>query len=457
MEHKDINIVRSRLNNYQSPINTTDAWIAYQKNTKAKKVRFLLLRSLVVLGMVSLGVGIWYASTTLNDNNMDRHRSQRNSAKNTTDALIKESDTSIAEMYRSDEANKAITTEEREDNTKTHKIGQNASLVAAKLDKIDINSTPEIQDIVSYESPIKQVIATKIGDIESSKFVKTVSSKETFISPIVPATKGDKASDTIKTTQHKLARNTETKTTGSKSLVDSTEVLALVSNANSNIDSDSIIVEVPEDTIVSYAVAAPINTSINRHSISVAYNYGIKDAGLYFLTTTTRAGGSSTTRYVPHGHQSLVLGYQYKVIGNISFHAGLSGGLGYINGNTSYSSASIGTEQVLNVKQSEWGAEGLALATPINFRRFSTTLGLGGYYRSFNISYETGPNSSADVPTGTLQPSQSDALKTSASGMLAMIRLNYKLRDGNINLGYLHQWGEYSRPSIRLGYTYLFK
>ena len=202
------------------------------------------------------------------------------------------------------------------------------------------------------------------------------------------------------------------------------------------------------------------NQKLKRHSISIDYQYGIKESGL--ITSYKHAslgGGSGTAVWEPYGHHSFLVGYQYKLRPRIDIHSALSAGLGYVNGNQTLKSKDIGTLELIDISQSEWGAEALIIFNLFSINKFQIDFGGGASYRSFKIDYLSGSETKLSYIRGLLLPGEFDTYKNQELLGQGILRVKYHLPklSSTINLTGVGQVGEFKRLSLRLGYTYILK
>lgn len=203
---------------------------------------------------------------------------------------------------------------------------------------------------------------------------------------------------------------------------------------------------------------APIVKDYKRHFISLAYSLGLRENGINSVYTTLRFGGTTIGDYSPRGHQSMALGYQYKVTPLLEIHGALTGGIGYLNGEQTVeyvNGQESGTYTGIQMTQSQWGGELMANYTVISKGNFVTELGTGGAFRSFQVRYQTDGYTTAETNAGSMRQGQIFTFQEETILAQAQLRFSYCLPNkSKLRLAGIYQYGEYQRPTLRFGYSY---
>jgi len=405
MEHKDIKVIRERLNDYKSPINTDAAWATYQKNNKTSKVKLYILRSLLGIGTVGLlfGLGFWYNSSKADNlfsattessstneittNNTAQYEEETvtedNNQKQSTEVPSNTNGSNGLAINNSFAKNRTSNNTDEKYTSTTPKVNWNTA------EKPGIKTTPNSTPAQQAVTPTAK--ATKaLNDPEKSQTEQVTNASNTLVD------KEDSQKDGSNKPINSNVANANNSTSASQQTEVNDEVTESNNISSTDIELGSKVTKTPDDTIPTYEIPLPLALERRKHFVSFAYNYGIRDKGL----NSSHKNANSRGVYVPHGHQSLVLSYKYQPITRIAVQGGISGGIGYLNGNSPN-----GYDYV--VKQSEWGAEGIFLFTPFNHGRFSADIGIGAFYRNFEINYQSGsdPNIELDGPAGLIGPS----------------------------------------------------
>lgn len=137
-----------------------------------------------------------------------------------------------------------------------------------------------------------------------------------------------------------------------------------------------------------------------RFSYLVEYSYGFNRDYNTLLTIESRpiSGGKTVSQTALYGQQLLTIGSRYRLTkSNFFLQACLSKGFGQNNfdlGVTVTSSEFEGTkyEQFLSMYQKETSVELGFIKQFFSTRNFGFEIGAGGYYRDYNIEYNTGLN-----------------------------------------------------------------
>lgn len=428
MDHKDIEIIRNRLSNYQSPVNTNIAWAAFnaKSNVYASKLFIIISLGLITVAAL-LGTFIW----TIKEEGKEKDITNKSSLREATESSKTSTTTADVETIE------IIQIIDSKQFKRECKIYMTAAIAPQKQARNTINLGETAASRHSNPSNFSEETPVSNSVTEINKTAKTIG--------YVP--------DTLVQSVHQ-----------SPPILDNIPSSALE-------DSDSSILLV-DSALVSTHISINDTQQIllnpfysPRHSLLLAYNIGVRELGGLSLNGTTSQssqGGSTGTGWRPHGHQSLVFGYEYAIRPKIHLHGAVAYGLGYLNGEQGFSysgSSGSGSETSITVKQQEWGVEIASIATLLKHKKLNTEAGIGASVRTFTLNYTAGPNTTVTGINGTLNPGETSTFKDQSIAALAMVRLNFQLPIDNLafRLSGIYQiGGDYARHSFRGGLSYTF-
>lgn len=411
MDNKDFEIIRSKLRDYNSPLDQESTWITCKKKLKGSGAKMAIVRSSIVV--VVLLLFVWGISE-----------------KNKALLLSNESDTRgiESEINESDFGGSLIS-----------QFGQDT--------------------VGSIKTDIKPLVHTYSNVPTSSLVVENIlpnKSSGLFINWHSNVSKSDVGplSEVI-SRQHSYPINFENSSNAAfvprlnfrsmKTSLHSFESVIRPDLLNKNAALETLIIEVKNT-----------NKEAKHQSISIAYNYGVKDFGLKF-DYFARGPNGDDGFWQPHGHSSLLFGYQYNVSKKLAFQGAFSAGMGYLNQNQSVSGSV--QMQFINVSQKEWALELMPVFVLFSHLNLDTEVGVGGFYRNFRMLYEAGPENEIVTSNQVVLPGETGSFLEQTVGGQCMVRFKYKVsKVGAVNLGGFYQFSSpYKRHSLRLGYTYLLK
>jgi hypothetical protein len=444
MADKDINIIRDRLKEYKSPMDADKAWSSYEKS-QVKKIGLIKLITKIAFIPIILIIGI-FTWNTLNDSTPQKSENR------TAKTLANASETLT---------NKSEFNKKRED--KLQNIVAENNIISIKeantnkSNEVDIKRTVILNDGINKLGQIANSNILLPNNRISENSVLISEDKELSANKIIQKRE---PTEPIKSNKQdpKLITNEAEITTQDTTLFKDNS--AHLIDKQFNLDSTGISTSI---------ILQNIDSGWKRHTIALQYNLGISESGELSLVSTSKIRNSGTTGggWRPHGHQSLVLGYTYKVTKRISVQSSLLVGMGYLNGKqeftysgTSSSTApSSGEELAIRVRQSEYGAEISAIATILQYGKLKTQAGLGLSARTFELNYTAGPNTSITGINDPIGPGESSTFKDQTAATHGILRLKYELPPEGLSLnisGIYQRGGKYDRHSIRSGISYSF-
>lgn len=427
MDHKDIKIIRERLSDYQSPVNTDKAWASFSAKSNVYASKLFLIKSLGLVTLAALlGTFIWTmkgaekAQVITNESSIPEANESSKISPTTADV-------------ETTETIQTITSEQFTPEHKTSKTAIDVPQKARNTTNISETKASSRSNPTNYSKEIP--VSNSITEI--NKTAKAVELVQDILVELED--KSPQLTDTVSTT----------------ALADRDSAIQFINSALSSTPSST------NDT--QQTLLKPKYSP--SHSVFLAYNVGVREHGGLFLSGSTNLssqGGSTGTGWRPHGHQSVILGYEYAIRPKINLHGAVAYGLGYLNGEQGFSysgSSGSGSETSITVKQQEWGAEIASIATLLKHKRLKTEAGIGASVRTFTLNYTAGANTTVTGINGTLNPGETSTFKDQSIVALALVRLNFQLPIDNLAFrlsGIYQTGGDYARHSFRGGLSYTF-